>query len=110
MSRLLRIMLVLLAAGLPAGSALAQGARAGTPKAGESAPPQGPPAVMAPAGSFALSGAIYLFSYVPNLEGVKDVFEIYAYLLNVDATSRDGKYGLHVQTRFRDSKLRSFFL
>ena len=110
MSRSYRIVLVLLAAGL-ASSAAAQTARpAGGPKGAEGAPPQGPPAVMAPAGSFALSGAIYLFSYVPNLRGVKDNFEIYAYLINVDATSRDGKYGLHVQTRFRDSKLRAFFL
>ncbi len=78
-------------------------------KTGEpAAPPKGPEPVMAPAGSFSIGGAIYLFAYAPRL--AKDKFEIYAFLLNIDATTRDEKYGLHVQTRFRDSKLREFFL
>ena len=58
----------------------------------------------------AFSGGIYLFEYLPTLEGAKDKFEIYAFILNVDAKNEDGKYGLHVQGRARDSKLRSFFL
>ena len=58
----------------------------------------------------AFSGGIYLFEYLPTLAGAKDKFEIYAFILNVDARSDDGRYGLHVQGRARDSKLRSFFL
>jgi len=56
------------------------------------------------------SGGIYLFEYLPTLSGAKNKFEIYAFILNVDAKSEDGRYGLHVQGRARDSKLRSFFL
>jgi len=66
--------------------------------------------VQAPAGSFDLSGGIYLFEYLPNLEGAEAKFEIYAFLLNVDAATADRRYGLHVQTRARDSKLRSYFV
>jgi len=66
--------------------------------------------VLAPNGSFKLSGGIYLFDYLPQLEGAKSKFEIYAFLLNFDAATKDERYGLHVQTRARDSKLRSFFV
>ena len=66
--------------------------------------------VTAPKGSFQLSGGIYLFDYLPQLAGSKDKFEIYAFLLNVDAATQDQRYGLHVQTRARDSKLRSFYV
>jgi hypothetical protein len=70
-----------------------------------------PPApVTAPNGSFNLSGGIYLFDYLPQTEGSKDKFEIYAFLVNFDAATADGRYGLHVQTRARDSKLRSFYV
>jgi hypothetical protein len=58
----------------------------------------------------AFSGGIYLFEYAPTTKGAKDKFEIYALVLNLDTTSEDGKYGLHVQGRARDSKLRPFFL
>ncbi|HTQ79872.1 MAG TPA: hypothetical protein VMM92_07745 [Thermoanaerobaculia bacterium] len=61
-------------------------------------------------GSFKLSGGIYLFDYLPELSGTKDKFEIYAFILNVDAATADDHYGLHVQTRARDSKLRSFYV
>lgn len=57
-----------------------------------------------------LSGFIYLFDYLPTIKGAQDYFEIYAYGLNVDAKTADEQYGLHVQARARDSKLRSFFL
>ncbi|MDP9122328.1 MAG: hypothetical protein M3O15_13340, partial [Acidobacteriota bacterium] len=83
---------------------------AATAAGGEAAPPAGPAAVEAPNGKFALSGGIYLFEYLPQLTGAKEKFEIYAFILNVDAVTGDGRYGLHVQTRARDSKLRSFFL
>jgi hypothetical protein len=66
--------------------------------------------VRAPAGSFDLSGGIYLFQYLPALQGVDPKLEIYAFLLNVDAATADRTYGLHVQTRARDSKLRSYFV
>jgi len=69
-----------------------------------------PPAVRAPAGSVDLSGGIYLFQYLPALPGVDPKLEIYAFLLNVDAATADRRYGLHVQTRARDSKLRSYYV
>jgi hypothetical protein len=78
------------------------------PPATPATPPA--PAVVAPNGSFKLSGGIYLFDYIPQLAGGKNKFEIYAFVLNVDAASSDQRYGLHVQTRARDSKLRSFFV
>lgn len=59
--------------------------------------------------SFELSGGIYLFDYIPELDGAKEKFEIYAFVLNLDAARADGRYGLHVQTRARDTKLRPFF-
>ncbi len=64
----------------------------------------------APAGTFDLSGGIYLFEYLPDLKGAEQKFEIYAFVLNVDAATADKAYGLHVQTRARDSKLRSYFV
>jgi hypothetical protein len=69
-----------------------------------------PVPVIAPNGSFKLSGGIYLFDYLPQLAGGKNKFEIYAFLLNFDAATSDERYGLHVQTRARDSKLRSFYV
>lgn len=86
------------------------------PAAGEEVSPAAPAApavvtpVVAPNGSFKLSGGIYLFDYLPQLAGGKNKFEIYAFLLNFDAATEDQRYGLHVQTRARDSKLRSFFV
>ena len=66
--------------------------------------------VMAPHGGLELSGSIYLFDYVPTQSGGKQKFEIYAFVLNADATTANGRYGLHVQSRARDTKLRDFFL
>ncbi len=59
---------------------------------------------------FDLGGSIYLFEYLPQLEGAREKFEIYAFVLNLDGATEDGRYGLHVQTRARDSKLRSYFV
>ncbi len=81
--------------------------------AAEPAPAADPtpaPTVKAPSGSFDLSGGIYLFQYLPALQGVDPKLEIYAFLLNVDAATTDRRYGLHVQTRARDSKLRSYYV
>lgn len=83
----------------------AAAARAEEPAAAAPAPP-----VHAPSGSFDLSGGIYLFEYLPSLQGADPKLEIYAFLLNVDAATADRRYGLHVQTRARDSKLRSYFV
>lgn len=88
---------------------------AASPAAAEEVSPPAAPAapvapVTAPNGSFKLSGGIYLFDYLPQLAGTKGKFEIYAFLLNIDAATQDQRYGLHVQTRARDSKLRSFYV
>jgi len=56
------------------------------------------------------SGGIYLFEYAPILHGAKDKFEIYAFVLNADSATADSRYGLHVQGRARDSKLRPYFV
>lgn len=64
----------------------------------------------APGPSMSMSGGVYLFYYVPTMDGATDYFETYAFMLNVDAASSDGRYGFHSQARARDSKLRSFFL
>lgn len=76
----------------------------------EAAPPQGPPPVSSPGGGFDLSGGIYLFEYLPRLDGAEEKFEIYAFVLNLDTATSDRRYGLHVQARARDSKLRSYFV
>ena len=59
---------------------------------------------------FDLTGSIYLFEYLPQLPGAQEKFEIYAFVLNFDGATQDGRYGLHVQTRARDSKLRSYYV
>lgn len=55
------------------------------------------------------SGGIYLFEYAPILRGASDKLEIYAFVLNADDATADGRYGLHVQARARDTKLRPYF-
>ncbi len=59
---------------------------------------------------FDLGGSIYLFEYLPRLESAREKLEIYAFVLNFDGATEDGRYGLHVQTRARDSKLRSYYV
>jgi hypothetical protein len=82
---------------------------AGAPAEAPAPPPATPP-VASPGGGFDLSGGIYLFEYLPRLDGAKEKFEIYAFVLNLDAATADERYGLHVQARARDSKLRSYFV
>lgn len=55
------------------------------------------------------SGGIYLFEYAPILRGASDKLEVYALVLNGDSQTEDGRYGLHVQGRARDTKLRPYF-
>jgi len=55
------------------------------------------------------SGGIYLFEYAPILRGASDKLEVYALVLNGDSVSDDGRFGLHVQGRARDTKLRLYF-
>lgn len=61
-------------------------------------------------GSLSLSGSIYLFGYEPAMAGAENSFDLYAFILNIDAESADKKNGLHSQLRYRDTKLRSYFL
>ncbi|HKI85794.1 MAG TPA: hypothetical protein VKA53_03515, partial [Thermoanaerobaculia bacterium] len=56
-----------------------------------------------------LAGGIYLYYYAPSLTGVQSYFEVYTLYGTLDAKSADGRYGLHVDARARDSKLRSFY-
>jgi len=59
-------------------------------------------------GGFELSGGVYLYHYQPlELEGVEANSEIYALYLNVDRS--EGPWELHLQGRWRDTKLRDFF-
>ena len=58
---------------------------------------------------FKLSGDIYLFDYLPLVSGGNNDLSIYAYILKLDAETKDKEFGLHVETRFRDTKLRPFF-
>lgn len=58
---------------------------------------------------FKLSGGIYLFDYAPLMKGAKNDFSIYAFILRTDAVTKDKRFGLHVETRFRDTKLRPFY-
>jgi hypothetical protein len=104
-----RFVLPSLALGLLALGAVPAPAMEPAPAADPAAPTSAL-SVRAPAGSFDLSGGIYLFEYLPALKGVDPKLEIYAFLLNVDAVTADQRYGLHVQTRARDSKLRSYFV
>ncbi|MDE2489771.1 MAG: hypothetical protein KGM24_02920 [Elusimicrobia bacterium] len=60
-------------------------------------------------GSLALSGSVYLFGYAPAYPGGSNNFDLYAFILNMDMASPDGKTGLHSQLRLRDTKLRPFF-
>lgn len=60
------------------------------------------------AGGFDFGGGIYLFHYQPvDLDGADERTEIYALYLDVDRT--EGPWTLHIQGRWRDTKLRSFF-
>ncbi len=60
------------------------------------------------AGELGLSGGIYLYQYAPlDLEGVQMKTEIYALYLDLDR--RQGPFRIHVQGRWRDTKLRDFF-
>lgn len=58
---------------------------------------------------FKLSGGIYLFDYAPMMKGAKNDFSIYAFILKTDVMTKDKRFGLHVETRFRDTKLRPFY-
>lgn len=58
---------------------------------------------------FKLSGGIYLYDYLPLMPGATNNFSIYAFVLKTDAETKDKLFGLHVETRFRDTKLRPFF-
>jgi len=66
--------------------------------------------VMAPGGELDLSGTLLLFDYLPQMPASEQKFEVYAFMLNIDAATDDKQSGLHAQARFRDSKLRPFFL
>jgi len=66
--------------------------------------------VYAPGGSLSLSGTLLLFDYIPTGLSAKQKFEVYAFMLNVDAATEDKQTGMHAQARFRDSKLRPFFV
>jgi len=59
--------------------------------------------------SVKFSGGIYLFEYAPILRGANDKLEVYALVLNGDSATEDGRFGLHVQGRARDTKLRPYF-
>lgn len=59
--------------------------------------------------SVKLAGGIYLYYYDPTLGGIQPYFEVYTLYGTLDAKSADGRYGLHIDTRARDSKLRSFY-
>lgn len=59
-------------------------------------------------GGLELSGGIYLYHYQPlDLAGVDELTEVYALFLNLDRT--EGPWTIHVQGRWRDTRLRSFF-
>lgn len=62
------------------------------------------------AGSLALSGDVYLYGYAPAMPGGAPSFDLYASILNMDITSLDGLYGFHSQMRYRDDRLRSFYV
>jgi len=108
--RLRRVFVVAVSLVLAAGTARAEGSAPAAAPTPDPAADPAPAPVRAPSGSFDLSGGIYLFEYLPALKGVDPKLEIYAFLLNVDAATADKGYGLHVQTRARDSKLRSYFV
>jgi len=62
-------------------------------------------------GSLGLSGSVYLYDYAPAaVSGAANNFDLYAFILNLDGASADGKTGLHAQFRYRDTRLRSYYL
>ncbi|MDE1976119.1 MAG: hypothetical protein KGI84_02530, partial [Elusimicrobia bacterium] len=61
-------------------------------------------------GSLGLSGSVYLYDYAPAFSGASNNFDLYAFILNLDGASADGKTGLHAQFRYRDTRLRSYYL
>jgi hypothetical protein len=72
----------------------------------------GPPPLTLQAGTSmtaSLSGGIYLFQYLPTDNIDQSKFEVYALVVSVDAATSDRMFGLHVETRIRDTKLRDFF-
>lgn len=59
-------------------------------------------------GDFELGGGVYLFHHQPlGVEGAEANSEIYAFHLDLDRT--EGPWRIHVQARWRDTKLRPFF-
>lgn len=57
---------------------------------------------------FDLSGGIYLFHFAPlSVDGAQARTEVYAFFLDVDREIAE--FGLHVQARARDTKLRPFY-
>lgn len=59
-------------------------------------------------GGLELSGGVYLYHFQPlGLEGAEANSEIYALFLNLDRSA--DRWTIHVQGRWRDTKLRSFF-
>lgn len=59
-------------------------------------------------GDVELSGGIYLYHFAPlDVPDVNDRTEVYALYLNLDRS--DGPWTVHVQGRWRDTKLRSFY-
>ncbi len=66
-------------------------------------------AIATPNIDFKLSGGIYLFDYLPLVAGTNNDLSIYAFVLKLDAETKDKRFGLHVESRVRDTKLRPFF-
>ena len=63
------------------------------------------PSVLAP---IQFGGDVYLYQYVPTgISGANPKFELYAFSVLLDG--QKGPWGLHVDYRFRTTKLRSFF-
>ncbi|MFS8082847.1 MAG: hypothetical protein ACMG51_05295 [Ginsengibacter sp.] len=65
--------------------------------------------ITTPVVDFKLSGGIYLFDYLPLYKKGENNFSIYAFILKTDASTKDEKFGLHVETRIRDTRLRPFY-
>ncbi len=60
-------------------------------------------------GPIHFGGNVYLYQYVPlGISGARPKFELYAFSALVDG--QKGPWGLHVDYRFRTTRLRSFFL
>lgn len=59
-------------------------------------------------GGLELSGGVYLYHHQPlDLAGVDETTEIYALFLDLDRS--EGPWTIHVQGRWRDTKLRPFY-